>query len=252
MKRLKKKTAGRLVRSVVYTVPQRTDQPQSRSARQRISSAAQARLNLKNSRNDLEMVLACNFGDGDIWLTLTYDNEHLPQDRREANKTLKKFLGKLRNVRKKRGNDLKYVYCTQQILDDGTQRLHHHIVLNATGAADFDDLRSLWTEGRNIKIDHLNGDDDITDKATYMCHEPLEHGKPKRGEKTWISSQKLKRPVEECIDVPDDVYLQAPVGSTAVENDSFRNEYGEFIFIKYWLPKEDQTYGPKYYPRGRY
>lgn len=252
MKRLKKITAGRLVRSVVYTVPRRSDQPQVRAARQRISSAAQARLNIKTSRDKLELLLACNFGDGDIWLTLTYDDDHLPANRQEARKILQKFIRQLRSVRKKRGEDIKYVYCTQQILDDGTQRLHHHIILNAAGANDFDDIRGLWTSGKNIKIDHLCGDDDITDKATYMCHEPIEHGKPKAGEQMWTPSRNLERPIEEVMEVPDDVTLQAPAGATTVENDSLKNEYGDFAFIKYWLPKEHQINGPKFYPRGRY
>ena len=251
MKRLKKITAGRLVRSVVYTVPRRTDQPAPRAARQRISSAAQARLNVRTSRDKLELLLACNFGDGDIWLTLTYDDEHLPPNRNEARKVLQKFIRQLRAVRKKRGRDIHYVYCTQQVLDDGTQRLHHHMILNSTGPEDFDDIRGLWISGRNIKIDHLSGDDDITDKATYMCHEPIDHGKPKVGEQMWTPSRNLNRPVEETIDVPDDVTLQAPAGAITVENDSLKNEYGDFAFIKYWLPK-NQNLGPKFYPRGRY
>lgn len=251
MKRLKKITAGRLVRSVVYTVPRRTDPPGPRAARQRISSAAQARLNVRTSRDKLELLLACNFGDGDIWLTLTYDDAHLPSTRDDARKLLQKFIRQLRTVRKKRGSDLKYVYCTQQILDDGSQRWHHHLILNATGQEDFDDIRGLWTAGRNIKVDHLCGDDDITDKATYMCHEPLDHGKPKVGEQMWTPSRNLERPIEETMDVPDNVTLQAPAGATTVENDSLKNEYGDFAFIKYWLPK-DQIRGPKIYPRGRY
>lgn len=47
------------------------------------------------------------------------------------------------------------------------------------------------------------------------------------------------------MDVPDDITLQAPAGATTVENDSLRNEYGDFAFIKYWLPKERQFQGPR-------
>ena len=255
MKRLKKITAGRLVRSVVYTVPRRTDQPAARAARQRISSAAQARLNIRTSRDKLEMLLACNFGDGDLWVTLTYDDTHLPPNREAARKILQKFFRQLRAIRKKRGQAVAYVYCTQQVLDDGSQRLHHHLILNATGKEDYDDIRSLWTAGLNIKIDRLHGDDDITDKASYMCHEPIDHGKPKVGEQMWTPSRGLRRPEVETMDVPDDITLQAPAGATTVENDSLRNEYGDFAFIKYWLPR-DRAYqpirGPEFNPRGRY
>lgn len=251
MRRVKTITAGRLVRSVVYTVPSRQDPPKTRGARQRISSAAQARLNVRTSRDKLEQLLACNFGDGDLWVTLTYDDKHLPADRDGARKMLQRFFRQLRAVRKRRGDILKYVYCTQQILDDGTERLHHHMIINRTDADDFDDVRGLWAAGANIKTVRLNGDDDLTDKASYMCHEPVELGKPKPGEQMWTPSRGLARPVVETMDVPDSVTLEAPAGATNIESDSVQTEYGGWAYIKYWLPPIPQAEGI-FYPRGRY
>lgn len=237
IKRYKRITAGRLVRCAVYSVPDRQDAPPVRAARQKVSSAAQARLNVKTSRDKLEMLLACNFDAGDLWVTLTYDDECLPSDRQGARVVLQRFFRTLRAVRKKRGHPLRYIYCTQTVLDDGTSRLHHHMMVNATGPEDFDDIRSLWTAGSNIKIKHLDGDGDITDKATYMCHEPIEHGKPKVGEQMWTPSRGLARPVEEIMDVPDDVTLAVPAGAELVENDAIQNEYGDYAFVKYWMPR---------------
>lgn len=251
MKRIKTITAGRLVRSVVYTVPSRQDPPKTRGARRRISSAAQARLNVRTSRDKLEQLLACNFGDGDLWVTLTYDDDHLPSDRDGARKMLQRFLRQLRTVRKRRGDALKYVYCTQQVLDDGSERLHHHMIINQTDADDLDDIRGLWNAGANIKIARLDGDDDLTDKASYMCHEPVELGKPKPGEQMWTPSRGLARPVVETMDVPDTVTLEAPAGATSVESDSVQTEYGGFSYIKYWLPPIPRA-EDIFYPRGRY
>lgn len=251
MKRIKTITAGRLVRAVCYTPPSRQDSQKVRAARQRSSSAAQARLNLKTSRDKLEMLLACNFGDGDLWITLTYDDAHLPADRDGARKCLQKFIRQLRACRKKRGENLKYVYCTQQILDDGSQRLHHHMIINRTDADDYEDILGLWAFGRNLKISRLGGDDDLTDKATYMCHEPVDHGKPKVGEQTWTPSRGLNRPVVDSSDVPDNVTLEAPAGAISVETDRVQTEFGGYVFVKYWMPRKGEAH-PIFEPGGRY
>lgn len=253
MKRLKTMRAGRLVRSVVYTAPSRKDPAQSRGPRRRISSEAQARFNLRKSTDKLEMLLALNFPDGFWWVTLTYDNEHLPPNRDEARKLFKKYIRKIRAAWKLKKETPIYVYCTQEVLDDGSQRLHHHMVLSACDADDFDTIRSLWDYGRNLDVQWCADDSDITDKAIYMTHEPRDHGKPRPGEQTWTPCRGLKRPEVETMDVPDEVALEAPPGAQTIERDALRNEWGEFSFIKYWLPRSEPLYGPsKIYPRGRY
>ena len=44
------------------------------------NSKAQKNLNDKNARKYVERLINQNFGDRDIWLTLTYDDDHLPPD----------------------------------------------------------------------------------------------------------------------------------------------------------------------------
>lgn len=238
MKKLKTMRAGRLVRSVVYTAPSRTADQRSRGPRQRISTEAQARFNIKKSTDKLEMLMALNFPDGFWWVTLTYDDEHLPPDRQAAGQILRRYIRKLRSSWRLKDAPLQYIYCTQQVLDDGSLRLHHHMVVNAADGSkdDFDTIRALWTGG-NVNVQWRDDDDDITDVATYMCHEPREHGKPKPGEQMWTPCRGLRRPEVETIDVPDEVTLEAPAGAVTVERDGVRNEWGEFSFIKYWLPR---------------
>ena len=254
MKRLKTMRAGRLVRSVVYTAPSRRAGPNVRGPRRQISTAAQARFNIRKSTRKLEMLMALNFPDGFWWVTLTYDDAHLPADRKAAGQLLRKYIRKLRAAWKLRDQQLLYIYCTQQVLDDGSLRLHHHMVLNAAGTSkdDFDTIRALWPYGSNVYIEWESSDEDITDKATYMCHEPRDHGKPKPGEQMWTPCRGLKRPEVEVIDVPDEVTLDAPPGAVTIERDGLRNEWGEYAFIKYWLPKpRSQLYGPLLNSGGR-
>ncbi len=62
----------------------------------KMSSAARRRLNLKAASRQLELLIAANFTRRDLVVTLTYDDEHLPQSRAEAVKNLKKFFRALR------------------------------------------------------------------------------------------------------------------------------------------------------------
>lgn len=250
MKRLKTMRAGRLVRSVVYTPSSRRGPTQARGPRRQLSSAAQSRFNLSKSTDKLEMLLALNFPDGFWWVTLTYDDAHLPENRDEARKILKRYIRKLRAAWRLKRREVQYIYCTQEVLDDGSLRLHHHMVCSACDQDDFDTLRSLWDSGSNMDIQWCDSDDDITDKAVYMTHEPRDHGKPRPGEQTWTPCRGLKRPEVETMDVPDEVTLEAPPGSQTVERDALRNEWGEFAFIKYWLPRWDPVNRPQH-SRGK-
>ncbi len=255
MKKLKTMRAGRLVRSVVYTAnPRQPKGPKFRSPRRQISTEAQAKFNLSKSTDKLKMLIALNFPDGFWWVTLTYDDAHLPADRKAAGQIMRKFNRKLRAAWKLKKQTLLYIYCTQEVLDDGSLRLHHHMVLNAAGGGkdDFDTIKALWEYGRDTYIEWLHSDQDVVDKATYMTHEPREHGKPRPGEQTWTPCRGLKRPEVETIEVPDDVTLEAPVGAVVVERDGVRNEWGEFAYIEYWLPRRDQLYGPHFNSGGRY
>lgn len=110
MKKLKTMRAGRLVRSVVYTAPSR--QPESlkpRGPRRQISTEAQAKFNLSKSTDKLKRLIALNFPDGFWWVTLTYDDAHLPADRKAAGQIMRKFNRKLRAAWKLKKQTL-YIY----------------------------------------------------------------------------------------------------------------------------------------------
>ena len=149
-KRLKTITAGRLVISVCYTIPTPRSTPEEREALREISSAAQMALNNRRAWQKLELLLAANFSRRDLVIELTYDDAHLPPSREEAIKLVRKFLSWLRAHRKARGQELHYVYVTEQLSAEGG-RLHHHLVINGTGA-DLEVLKSLWPYG-NVKMD---------------------------------------------------------------------------------------------------
>lgn len=226
-------TAGRLVTGVVYTAVTPTDAGQQRAAKLNASSAARQRINLKHSWQKCEVVLAANFGARDLVVTLTYDDDHLPPSKREAVKQLKKFIKLLRERRRSRGETLEYIYVTESKHGDG--RLHHHLVINATGE-DFAEIRELWTGGTDIDIKHIDlwG---YTELAKYLTKEPREEGSA-NGARTWTPSKGLDHPVKESDWVDENLDLTAPPGAIVLDSEAKKiNSFGSYTYIKYLLPE---------------
>lgn len=250
-KRLKRVVSGRLVCAVVYTTACTSDPPRVRAQKQQASTAARDKLNATFSFQKLERVLAANFDDGDLFVTLTYDDAHLPESRDMAVRKIRRFLSKLREARKAKGHTLRYIYVVEGMYPGG--RLHHHLVINSTGE-DAEDLRRLWIYGDNVRFKSLRFDPTYTyeDLASYLTKEPREHGHPQVGERTWVPSLGLERPEPETEDVPDYVTLSAPPGAHIISNEGpIRNGHGEFSWIKYLMPKAEARISPKTKRRRR-
>ena len=234
-KRKKMIYAGRLVFGLVYTPPRARDPSHVRQARQRISSAARKALNMRASFRRLEFLLAANFDFRDIHVTLTYDDQNIPTDKREAAKRMKKLLVQLRQYRKPRGQPLRYVYVTEGAHSGG--RLHHHLILNG-GESDRELLRSLWPYGADVHVERLDVYGGYEALAMYLTKEPREQGRPKPGERMWSASQGLVKPREINEWIDDATTLTPPPGVTVLDGGGKRNEFGEFVYLKYLQPLE--------------
>lgn len=237
---LRKIRAGRVVFAVVYTPCTAGDSPKARAQKQKASTAAREKLNARTSFQKLERTLAANFDDGDLFVTLTYDDKHLPDSRDKAVRKIRSFLSRLRKDRAERGEDIHYIYVTEGACPGG--RLHHHLVINSTGD-DLEEIRQLWIYGDNVELRRLAFHRDYTyeDLASYLTKEPREWGHPQVGERTWTPSLGLRRPKAETETVPDCVTLAAPPeAETLAREGPVVNGYGEFAWIKYMLPKTDR------------
>ena len=222
--------AGPLTVEAVYPAPHPRDSESVRRGKKRLTSAAQARLNKKNAWRKLELEIAANFAQGDLFLTLTYDDQHLPKDRKNALREIGRFVRKLRQARKQAGKELRYIYCTEHRHGEG--RWHHHILLNAAGE-DYSLLQKLWgngeAEAKKIAIDR---DQTYEALAHYLCKEPPE----KVGHRMWSCSRNLKKPEKTCDRVPDDTQIQPPRGAAILEVETIRTQYGTFQYYKYLEP----------------
>lgn len=232
MKRRKTVRAGRLVMETAYTAALPSDAEHIRQAKTKMSSAARRRLNLKAACRQFELLIAANFDRRDLVVTLTYDDDHLPETRAEAVKCLKKFIRALRQVRKRQGlPTLKYIYVTESKHEHG--RWHHHLILNGTGN-DMETIRSLWIYGEQVNIDILD-DTQYRALAEYFAKEPREAG-TSNGKRMWTPSKGLTRPAVQSDWIDDRTTLEPPPGATILESITERNEWGEYVYLKYLLP----------------
>lgn len=244
-KTLKQVRAGRLVYAVVYTTPTAGDSPKTRAQKQKTANLARERLNARTSFQKLERTLAANFDTGDLLVTLTYDDKNLPADRDKAVKKVRAWIPKLRRARKARGEELHYIYVTE-CQSSKEKRLHHHMVLNSTGE-DLEEIQKLWRYG-NVEVQRLKFDQFNTyeELASYLTKEPREHGHPNVGERTWTPSLGLKQPEPQTETVPDYVTLTAPPEAVILQSDGpHRNGFGEYMWIKYMLPRNPDRRRPK-------
>lgn len=231
-KRLTQVRAGRLVTAVIYTQPTAADEPQQRAAKTKISSAARQRLNRRQSWQQLEALMAENFEQHDLWVTLTYRDA--PESREKAVNACKAFLRTLGSARKARGEELRYIKNVEHLTDGGEEgRWHHHLVINGTGGGDYEEIRSLWAVyGDNVDIQPLlDRGMSYESRARYMAKE-----RPPVGKNSWTPSRNLRRPVRTSELVDDALTLSAPPGAVILETDSQTNGWGSFVYIKYLLP----------------
>lgn len=149
--------------------------------------ASQRNLNEKNAKKKLDRLINANFKSGDLWVTLTYDDDHLPATMNEAVKKMNYYIKKLNRFRKKKGlENARYIYVTEL----GSGRVHHHLIMD--GDLSMDDVERLWPYGRRNNTRRIAEDSNgLAGLSKYISKE----GRGKN-EKRWNSSKNLKKPKE--------------------------------------------------------
>ena len=219
--------------AVQYTAIHTQNQTARREARQMISTPAREALNAKLSWQKLMLILAANFKGDDLVVTLTYRDADLPIHREAADKRLDYFVRLLRADRKPRGQPLIYVRTTEGYHSAG--RLHHHFIVNSTGA-DFEAIKAIWKRnGDNVEFD-LFGPDGAERWAKYLTKEPMEQGRRYVGDRTWRCSRNVKRPESFYELVSEEERLTPPPGAFVTDKTECVNAYGRFCHIMAMLP----------------
>ncbi len=234
-KRRKTIYAGRLVYDVIYTIPSPRDDEYVRGEIKKISAEAIAKVNCTTATRKLELLMAANFEPQDLVISLTYSDEHLPPTYKDAQKKLQTFLRHMRNYRKARGQDFKYIYVSEG--KHGDHRLHHHIILNAT-ENDLETIRSMWHWGEQVDLKYIR-DHGYEKWAYYLAKERREAAL--NGKRMFVPSRGLIRPEIDYQYVDDATTIEVPIGAIQLSDSADRNEYASYKYIKYILPEVRPT-----------
>lgn len=225
--------AGRLWMAVQYTAIHTQNQTARRDARSLISTPARESLNAKLSWQKLMLTLAANFQTADLVVTLTYRDKDLPGRREDADRCLSNFIRAFRLHRRSRGQPLVYVRVTEGYHSGG--RLHHHLIVNATGD-DYDIIRQLWLKhGDNVDFEWF-GADGAERWAKYLTKEPREKGRRHVGDRTWRTSIHMKKPTVFYEYVPEYSDLSPPAGACVTDKAEISNSFGRFCHMMALLP----------------
>lgn len=181
------KAGDQLEADIYPSFGNRKDQP--RTKRGNKSRPAQKNLNDRRARRYLNNLVSANFGQGDLWCTFTYDDEHLPDSPEEADRRFNNFIRRINRRRKKEGQpNVKYIVVTEYSDEEGKRkRVHHHVIMQ--GDIDRDTLEELWKDGKRNQTRRIDPDPEthIAGIVNYISKDP-------HGRKRWRSSRNLKKP----------------------------------------------------------
>ena len=159
-----------------------------RHKRYRTTRKVQKLYNERARRRAVTQLINHNFTENDIFATLTYSDEHLPENEKQAKRDRENFIRRLRRFCKANNlPELKYIVCTER--SERTGRLHHHIIINGSGIL-FEHICELWGKGNinDIKPLHFDEHNGAEGLAHYFLKQPL------KGSNAYSCSRNLKQP----------------------------------------------------------
>ena len=196
-----------------------TNLPEAGREKKERSRLQQKNLNDKRSKRRFVQIANTNFGEGDLHISATYNEKHLPVTLEEAERNVHNYLDRVkRKMKKETGQDLKYMLVTEYTPEGGegqqegmedkslkAVRIHHHIIIN--GGLSRDDLELMWSKTRinwkKAKDPEYRKDVDYLGFVNCDRLQPNENGieglvnyinKRKKGCKKWSTSMNLKKP----------------------------------------------------------
>ena len=179
------------IRRVLMSVRRQDTLPKRRGLRVRGKTSLKKILaNEREAVKNLARLINCNFKQGDMWITLTYSDDRLPESIEDAAQDFAKTLRKLRAmVKKETGKNPIYIASPSQIdpKTGETVRLHYHVLMPAIA---YEQIIKLWPQ-EDVTYRRLDGRGDYTGIARYICSNAVREP----GKKRWSSSRGLKQPI---------------------------------------------------------
>lgn len=197
----------------------------------------QEAVNIKTACMRLEFLLYANFSLDDWFITLTYDNAHLPLNYEAARKNAPAFFRRVRELRRARGEPFGYIYVMEGM--HGDHRVHHHLVLQR-GDGDLEAIRALWPRG-GVDAETIRDFGGYRKLAQYLSKEPRKTGKLRVGQRMWTPSKGLIKPERNDIELTAGQHYIPPNGAAPFEGARFPeridNSFGSYVLYDFELPE---------------
>lgn len=212
-----------------------------RGKRKKPTTEVQQQLNQRHAEGKLRRLLHTNFTAGDLFVTLTFDDSHLPETVEDAQRLLQNFLRRLKRKYANLGLDAKYIY----VLEYGQlhNRLHIHLILS--GGITKEGLEKIWGLGA-VSAEALRFEKDgLAALARYLTKGGESASRPTW--KRWSGSRNLEKPtvtqrdgrishrkmVSLCLDGGDADYLETLVDG--YEMTDYSLDIGQDLYGGYYL-----------------
>jgi hypothetical protein len=232
--------SGKMVEVEIYPIWKcRNDVPRNKRGESR---EVQKKLNEKNARKKTVRLINANFVKEDLYITLTYKDGYLPDEKR-ARKDIQNYIARLKRWRKRNGitEPLKYIYSIGFENDpehSKKNRIHHHLIINKM---DRDIAENLWGKGR-AESRRLQPDDfQFEGVGRYIASQ---------GRERISYSTNLKKPIEK----KDRTTLTRRKAENLARDqngykDYFENKYKDCIYLDCSTYQSDEFPGVYFYAR---
>lgn len=211
----------------------------SRRQKENKTSEAQKKVNSRQSVKKLTWILNENFDGTSLYVTWSYDKAKRPADKDQLRSDIDKLLRSLRQIYKKEGKVLKYVWVAEK---GERGAAHVHMVINEIEARK---LKKCWDKGF-ITIKPMDDSGQYAKLASYFVKYSEKTMKTEEGfgGKRYNSSRNLKIPEPERKTVTSrNAYshnIQIPSG-WYLDKDSVAEAWHEvtgFMYFTYTLIKD--------------
>lgn len=174
--------------------------PKGRGRKVEVSTPKQKKLNEKRGRRFFEAVVHANFTDGDYFVHLSYDNEHLPENLAKAQQQVRNYVNRMNYQAKKKDlPPVVAVWVTEQGKRSG--RIHHHMLIKTELPREL--VEDLWRAGfcNADRLKLKNRKNGLAAICQYMA-KSQKTMKEQGASRSWAKSGQLIRPWDSINDNP--------------------------------------------------
>ncbi len=184
--RERKYICGDFIEVAIYPV---YNQKRGRSKKKKPTTEIQQRLNHRHATDRLRRLLHTNFNPKDLFVTLTFEDDSLPETVADCQKAVQNFLRRVKRRYAKSGLEPRYIYIIEY--GEKHHRLHAHLVISE--GLSRDELSALWGKG-TVSAERLRFENDGLSALAVYLTKVNEDESDRLTFKRWSGSRNLEQP----------------------------------------------------------